>query len=62
MPGGEAVTGFGDDQAKPFDAFEVFGDRGEFALSNAAFELVGDLFGGSVARRVRSRSRQLLRC
>ena len=40
---------FRNDEAEPFQAFEVFGDRIEFFLGGAAFELGGDLFGGPVA-------------
>jgi hypothetical protein len=49
VPVGEAVAGFGDDEAEPFEAFEVFGNGVEFFLGGAAFELGGDLFGGPVA-------------
>jgi hypothetical protein len=49
VPGGEAVALFGDDEAEPFEAFEVFGNGVEFFLGGAAFELGGDLLGGPVA-------------
>ncbi len=32
VPGGDAVFGGGDDEAEPFEAFEVFGDGIEFLL------------------------------
>ncbi len=35
MPVGEAVALFGDDEAEPFEAFEVFGDGVEFFLVGA---------------------------
>jgi hypothetical protein len=49
VPVGEAVAVFGDDEAEPFEAFEVFGDGVEFLLGGASCELGGDLFGGPVA-------------
>ena len=49
MPIGEAVAGFGDNEAEPFEAIEVFGNGVEFLLGGAAFELGGDLFDGPVA-------------
>lgn len=49
MPVGEAVAVFRDDEAEPFEVFEVFGNVVEFFLGGAAFELGGDLFEGPVA-------------
>ncbi|NJL56764.1 hypothetical protein HC928_17640 [bacterium] len=42
VPGGAAVAVFGDDEAEPFEAFEVFGDVGQSLLSGATFELGGE--------------------
>jgi hypothetical protein len=49
VPGGKVVAVCEDDQAEPFQAFEVFGNGVEIFLGGAAFELGGDLFGGPVA-------------
>ena len=40
---------FVDDEAEPFEAFEVFGDVGKLFLSNFAFELGGNLFSAPFA-------------
>lgn len=40
---GDVAFGFGDDEAEPFEAFEVFGDGFELLLCDIACELGGNL-------------------
>ena len=49
MTGGGGAIGGGDDEAKPFQAFEVGGDRIEFFLGVFAGELGGNLGHGPLA-------------
>jgi len=43
VPVGNGVFGFGNEEAEPFEAFEIFADGVKFFLGDVVFELGGDL-------------------